>query len=341
MNKILFRIEGEQFAIRFGDLISVIRGCYFKGKELGFEDNNIYLEWPKNVRYTTKQHFKYHLSHDIDAEYTKCPIDTILPIKFIENPILEDYNNIIDLNKSNCMYDGCPPIFTPNDDRKKNFQIFWSYTNKYYLETGVRPIFNLGKDKSIEPYILVHDRRGLLGTVRNPKPEVTLGILKYLKRKYGNKYKIYRCGESIEDEIIKIEQYSKSIENFKRTLDYTIFTQIENLTDEFITNKDISEFIKIVNNCSMFVGPNSGPYELALSLNIPVLHFDNKKVFFASIKKEGDIYSEFNWTNNMHGQIGKVMHDWIDRDRLYVHNNGDHFITPQLNNFLDKWLINE
>ena len=73
---ILFRIGQDwQHRIRFGEVGQLFQSCYFRGKELGYKDNTIYLEWPLKVAFNNQYQSQV---------YFKCPKYSILPINFIE-----------------------------------------------------------------------------------------------------------------------------------------------------------------------------------------------------------------------------------------------------------------
>lgn len=339
MDKILFKVGKEQSYIRFGDLVSLVRACYFRGIELGYTDNNIYLEWPKMVRFKTAQHFKFHLNIPDNVDYTKCPKDTILPIKFIEKANLSDYDKILYLDEESSLYENSRPMFYKKEGDNevyRHFSVFWSYANKYYLDTGKRPVLNLPKD-NIEPYILIHDRRCILGNKRNQDPLVTLKIIRFFKTNF-KKYKIYRCGENLDDSDMQMEKYGKDMENYLKSYDRLIYTKIEKYTDKYIDGYDFGESVYYMNNCSLFIGTNSGPFELAVFLGKPIWHHNNPKIFFGSVMEEGDLYSEFNWKNNMNGVYGKTMFEWLDKEKLFVHNKGQEIESVKFSNYLNRWL---
>ena len=304
--KILFRIGSDhQFRLRFGEFGSLFHTAYLKGKDLGYEDNNIFIEWPLKIAYSGE--YKDYTSY---KRFMKCPSYSILPIKFIEREDvnLGDYDRIVDFMKPNSLYDNSPPIF--DLDRSKRYTTgFMNYLNVHYSNTGNKPLIPLEKDKIEKPYILIHVRIGNWAEYKNPNLRWYLDIYKWLREEYGDKYEIWKTGEPF------------------RVLDRKM---------DFVAPlywDDINKFIKLVNNSSMVICAPSGPHIFATMFDIPFIEIGNPK------KKGNEPADRTEEAWKSHNGIGKTPIDWRIMNEDYAVFWGDEPLEKErFMEFTNKWL---
>ena len=315
---ILFRIgTNNQTLTRFGELGFIYRACYFRGKELGYKDGHIYFEWPLKMEFTREHHLK-RIGKELEREIKelKCPRESILPIKFIENKdvVLLEFSEIINLIDKGVFYEDSNPIYSTIEDGiiVRRHQAIFNYFNKYYIEYGIRPIIKLKKDKIKEKYILVHTRNALNSILRNPDINSYRKVLGIIKEKYPT-YKIYRCGEEFTDEE-----------------DFDFF-------DKYIPQSEsFNDFIKLVNNSSLYIGCTSGPIEYARGLGIPLIELDIPKRAWDDETLD-HYYSEEYWEKYMHGIYGRNIDEHIDHNLLLQLFKGDGIDSIKICEFVDKW----
>jgi hypothetical protein len=181
MSKILFRIgQTFQHRTRFGEVANLFQGCYFRGKELGYNDGDIYFEWPMKVQFNNEYRKQI---------YFPCPKYSILPIKFInrKDVVLTEFNEIKNLVDKGVFYEDSLPLYIGDQNnpsiQHQNYLGPMDYLNKYYYETGRRPIFEIPKDNT-NKYILFHFRNTIWSTYRNPNPKIFMDVFNNLKDKY-------------------------------------------------------------------------------------------------------------------------------------------------------------
>lgn len=262
----------DWYYIRFGEIFELTRVCYFKGKELGFEDNHIFLEWPDNVIFYNKIKYEF-------------PGYSVLPIGFVEKGSYKDsdYDKIVNLNDVGSLYENSAKFC--NNGKRNSIQLF-NYSNKYFLETGVRPVFNIEKQKKKRDYILIHTRKLVDSNYRNTDTKLLFQIYKEVLEDYKVKYDIYSFGDIqfIEDSHIG----------------YT---------------GNINRFIRLINNSKLVIGNPSGPNCYAIGLGIPFIEIDtnnqNKPTNFGW-------YSEEFWKSIKDGIYGKSAFDFVDKDKLSI-----------------------
>lgn len=280
-----------------GDLF---KACYFRGKELGYEDNHIHFEWPIKVAYNCDYRNKV---------YYPCPSHSILPIKFVENGSVNLNNyDIIDLTKPNSFYEGSIPLYIGNN--KKTYAGHWNYLNKYYIEYKERPIFNIPKDKLEKPYILFHIRVANWSEYRNPDLNVFRKVIIMLKNTYSHKYNIWKCGEPCRG----LDGY------FDKTFEYF---------------EELDDFLKLINNSSLFICSNSGPQTFGMMLGTPILELDSPK--YGRRKGCGNFYSKEYWKNK-DGIYGKTAVDWLDKSKIKTIFKGDDVKDDDILSFTEEIL---
>jgi len=297
MSSVIFRVNGRyQHRIRFGETATLIQACYFRGKELGYDD--IYMEWP------LKSMFSDIYGNRINI---KCPPNELLPIKFIHRLEFNkyQYNKNVGLDEYNSFYKDSPPVFEKN---KTCFIGFYSFLNKYYLETGKKPIFNIKKDKLDKPYIIFHFRwSNNHSPERNPRVSSYMKIFNMIKEKYGNKYEIWKSGEP-----------NKMLE---RKCDKTIPYYNDNLNEQ----------IKVINNSSLVVSPGCGIEAYCELVDKPLLYVE------ASQDNIGGTFDKQWWKNNG-GKHGEMLQEWRIGDRLHVLWKQNEVDRDEIFKFMDRWL---
>jgi hypothetical protein len=307
MGKILFRIGQDfQHRIRFGETATLFQVAYFKGKELGYSD--IYFEWPLKVQFNNQ--FK-------DKIYFECSDSKLLPIKFIkrENVILENYERIMDFCKPDILYEGSPPLYLGDPNNPQTQQVTYvgiaNYTNKYFYDTGERPVINIPKDKVDTPYILFHYREGIWSTYRNPDIRVYFKMIDILKKKYGDKYKFWKIGET------------------QRVLDH----KFDYVAPHFSGN--IDGFLRIINNSSLFICTSSGPDQFSELLGTPFIEMESEIVGKGDIRMSARTEE---WWKQYEGKWGKTLFDWAYPDRRYIIFKNETLDEQKIYEFTDRWL---
>jgi len=326
MKKILFRYpnDNEGF-IRLGEFGFICRACYYRGKELGY--NNIYIEWPNNIEYT-RNHYLRRNNRTTYGEplELECPDDTILPINFISNDDIKesDYDKVMNMNENDAFYNGSEPIFLEIDGKILRSNLApHEFLNKYYITYNEHPIFDIKKDKLKYKYILIHTRNALNSKSRNPKIKTYLHILKLLKENFSD-YKIFRCGET----------YSWEVEN-----------EINEYIDDFYRpTDDFDLFLRLINNSSLYVGCTSGPIEYAKSFNLPVVELDIPLLVWDS-KSTGvyasdkySYYSKEYWKNVFHGRYGDAIEDNLNQDKILKLYKNKKLNDNVILEFIERWI---
>lgn len=304
MGKLLFRIGQEyQHRMRFGETADLYRACYFKGKSLGYKDGDIYFEWPYKIAFN-KDYRK--------GKFFKCPSHSILPIKFVNHSTIDlnDFDEVLDLMNNDVFYKGSPPIYVgkTKETQHKLYIGYLSYLNKYYLDTGEHPVFDIPKDKLGKPYILFHVRIADWSTYRNPDLKRYRKIIQIIQNKYRGKYEFWKCGEPC------------------RGLD-NMFDYVAPYYEE------LDDFLKLINNSSFGVASNSGPDVFFWAFNIPTLEVESPR------KGKGGVgYHMPGFWKQKGGTIGEEILDWMDKSKLKVLFKDDSIIAEDIINFTDKWL---
>jgi len=320
--KILFRFGSDiQPITRFGELVLIYRSCYFKGKELGYKDGYIFFEWPLNIEYT-KNHYLQNHNMPLEGKIKTlvCPKETILPIKFIEqqNVVNFEYDRIINLTETGVFYKDSPPLYNQLNKDKRNHIAFFNYLNKYYIDFKEYPIFTRNKPK--DKYILFHIRNALYSTTRNPDINSYIPIIKLLKDKYKT-YKLYRCGEISEND--------------------NEFNDLFNKYFETITS--LNDFLKLMSDSSLFVGCCSGPIDYAFSFGVPIIEVDLPSSIdwgygYEKYDGMGSFYSKKAWKEGFNGIYGDTVDYHIDSDSYLKLYKGDKTDYMEIDKFLEKWL---
>jgi len=321
--KILFRFGNTiQPLTRFGELVLLYRACYYKGKELGYDDRNTFFEWPLNIEYTRNHYLKKHEKHlEGELKCLECPKETILPIQFIrqENVIQSEYSKILNLIDKDIFYKDSPPLYNPQEKEKRSHISFLNYLNKYYIDFKERPVFDIDKDEIKEKYILIHTRNALNSPTRNPNISSYRFIIKLLRKRY-NKYKLYRCGELSDNR------------DFNRLFD-----------EYFEPMTDFNNFLRLMNNSSLFVGCGSGPINYAYSFGIPIIELDVPSSLdwgYDSKRYEGmgNFYSKDIWKRGFNGKYGDTTDYHIDSNTYLKLFKEDKMNSEVICDFIDRWL---
>lgn len=268
--KILFysSIENQRF-LALSDILMIPQSCYFKGKELGYD--NISIQWfEKNA-----------FSWNNDGSYLgniSIPKNSILPIKFI-NDFQEDYDLKIDISKPDSLYNGCPSLISKDINPTR---ICCSYLNKYYKDTGEKPVFNIPKTGKFGDFILLHYRHSNKEEqlVRNLDISYYISLIKKIKELYPN-IKIWKIGER-----------SPFDNMFDKKLPY------------FYNN--FEELLDIINECKIFICSETGTLKVGHMFNIPIITLLSSKSTLQGTTIDGWNYF-------------KTIHSWIigDTDKDY------------------------
>jgi hypothetical protein len=177
--------------IRWGEVSPFFQAAYFRGKDLGYEDDEIYFEWPLRVACDSlaKQ-----------GDYVVCPKESIFPFHFIEKKDvnLEEYETIIDFLERDSFFEGSMPIQENKVHTlgQRNYVSPYEYLNRRWYNMDERSVFNIPKDNLEKPYILFHYREADWSLYRNVDPRTTRKLLEVIKERYGDKYLYYKTGET-------------------------------------------------------------------------------------------------------------------------------------------------
>jgi hypothetical protein len=301
MKNILFYF-GKQFnsAIRFGEMIGISHACYFKAKELGYTNNNIYIEWTK-VEYSYPQ---------AKVFFSK-PQDGYLPIKFLYNNEINinEFDTCIDLDKENVFFKGCPPF---NISEKKRYsEGMDDYLNKYYNDTGERPIFKVDKDKYNKFRILFNYRKAIYSIFRNVNDNKLTDLLKFFKDKKNKDTEFNITG----DVSLAPKEF---LNNFK------------NIYNPYI--RDPSKLFRIINNSNLIVGASSGLADTANLFGIPTIQVDMPR------KEKGGNPVHFSrdyWKTLSHN-FGYDRYSWLDKNRYIISFEDENTPLLEISNMFDK-----
>lgn len=304
MKMILFRIGQDwQHRIRLGETTCLIQASYFRAKQLGYDDKDIYFEWPQKVAFSSDYR---------KGVYFQCPRETILPLNFInrDEVNLDDYDEVIDFCIPDSLYEGFTPLYDGDADMPSMQVIsnigFMNYINKYYYDTGKRPEFHIPKDKLEKECILFHIRIADWKQQRNPNLSIYKHMIKLIKESYMDKYDYFKIGEPC------------------RGLD----GMFDSVFPYF--NDDYNKLLKIINNCSLFICCASGPNSVAEMLGTPFIQID-------SLLGDKGFRTEEFWKRH-EGVIGKTGSDWMDNNRFLIHFKGNPLDKDKILEFADRFL---
>jgi len=300
MDKILFYF-GKQFnsAIRFGEMVSVAHSCYFKAKELGYTDNNIYIEWTR-VEYSYPQ----------AKTFFSKPQDGYLPIKFLYNNEINinEFDTCIDLDKEDVFFKGCPPF---NISEKKRYsEGVDDYLNKYYNDTKERPIFKVNKDKYDKFRILFNYRKAIYSTFRNVNDNKIIDLFELFKTKENKDIEFNITGDVSQTP-------TEFLNNFK------------NIYHPFIRNP--TKLFKIINNSNLIVGASSGLADTANLFGIPTIQIDMPR----QEKGKPVHFSREYWKTLSHN-FGYDRYSWLDKDRYIISFDDEDIPLQSISNMFDK-----
>jgi len=307
MNKnILFAIRRErQWKLRFGELAYIIQACYYKGKELGYEDYHIFIEWPLNYMFSDIR------GNRIDIEFPES--DSILPIIFINRKnSYDEYDQILYLDDYGTFYEDSPPLYEEKEGRKVHSHMsFLNYLNKYRMENNKSPHIELKMTNIDKPYILFHIRyTPFHNTQRNSDFFRYKELVKIVKEHYGDKYEYWQTGE----------HYKPLNKYFDKLIPYY--------------NNDINKFISIVNNSSFCITPPSGPDCWMEMLNKPMILMD-----IPLVEKNGKPPARGKeWWKQAKGVYGDSMHFWRDKSKYMMIQKNEDLNKNNIIQFMDKWL---
>lgn len=298
MKKTIFFHDGKKVKrfIGLGQAITMAQACYFKGIELGYD--TIAVEWHNMVTYP------YWTDQSTFGGLINNPCSGILPIKFVnKGAIVTPRADTIDISESDCIYDGSPPLIENPMDMHPS----WSYLNKYYIDTGKRPIFNIKKTKK-EPYLLFHYRNSSRAghEKRNTPTKQWIDIFNRFKNAYGDKYRFEKIGEPspIDDKFDKVHDYFPN---------------------------NLQSMFDLTNNSSFFVGNESGPISLAYMFGIPSIVFYSNKAKVARNKNR-------KWGKEGYILYGNGPYDWVDDNIYYPIEFDEDRIDNEVINFGGKFL---
>jgi len=266
------------------------------------------MEWPLKVAYNNNFRMK---------EFYPCPKDSILPIKFIsrDEVILENYDKIMDLCQDGVFYDNSPSLYTMDNQNivHHNFIGFLSYINKYFIDKKEHPTFNIPKEKTDKPYILFHLRIGNWSEYRNPSLIAYKDMVSIISKGYKNKFELNKIGEE------------------QRVID-------RNFNNIYTYHTNFNEFLKLINNSSLFVGCEAGPSQYARMLGIPIICIEGNANEDIN-GKVGYFHKDF-WKKHFKGQYGETGLDWMDSNKELRYVKGQLFNEKEINGFIDKCTMN-
>ena len=263
--------------------------------------------------------FEWPLNIDYELNYS----ETILPIKFVNyyDVIPEDYDRLLYLSDRDVFYDCSTPLFNPLNPIKRDHYSFLNYLNKYYIEQMERPIYNIKKDNLKDKYILIHIRNSKRSISRNPSMENYRYIIKLLQEKCSD-YKLYGLG----DDSCLNEEFDKF----------------------FGKSSNFNDFLRLMNNSSLFIGCSSGPIQYAYSFGIPIIELDIPKSVDwgdpkgpcgpSRYKGLGNYYTEKMWKYGLYGVYGETVDHYIDKRTYLKLFKGDKINPKVIHNFLDDVL---
>lgn len=243
--------SGYQKSMAFGQMIELMWACYTKGNELGYDD--IYVEWhqPITIRWFNDGNAVYGMN---------CPRKSVYPLKFVEKGIRINADECRDISKPDSLWNGCQPLISPYGIKS---QPFIDYLNMYAEKYGKSIKLELNDEKSPdEKYILFHYRYSQQDRQKNRNIDIGYyeKIVDYLIEKFPA-YKLYKIGE-----ISDIDR------KFDRVFGY------------FLRNTD--RLFELINNCSYYVGPLSGPVGIAIAMQKPLIALLSERDVVAKEKME-------------------------------------------------------
>lgn len=289
--------KGVHRFMGFGQMTTLFQACYFKAMELGYD--NVIMEWHNMVSYLMDKHGNF-------TGTVNTPNKDILPITFIDKGSrLSKSVDRIDLSKEDSLYEGCPKVIA----NPMTMAPMFSYLNKYYLDTGIRPTFDVEKDGSKS--IFFHFRRSDLDRqkFRNTPVDRWVNLVRYLKALYGEDYKFIKTGEvsPIDDEFDEIVTYLPN---------------------------DIQKLFRYINDASLFVGSASGPVTIAYMFNTPVIVFVDERT---KLDWTGE-----RWNKMAMKKYGNTTYDWLDKEKVITIFGKEYDVKENIN-IIDKkvkeWLI--
>ena len=281
-------------------MMSVAHACYFKAKELGYEDGDVYVEWTK-VEYSTNHGNFFYFK----------PKDGYLPVKFLwMNEIeFDEFDEVIDLDKENVFFDGCPPY---NLNRKNRYSPgVDDYLNKYFKDTGKRPVFQIPKETYDKFRILFNLRNSPYSTQRNISVDTLYDLCKQLKEKYKDKIECNLTGDvdNLSDDMAK---------------------EFINVYRPFL--KDLNKLFRILNNSNVVIGASSGLIDTANLFGVPTIQIKIPH------KEKGRIayHTKEYWSKLSH-HFGSHRYEWIGEENYITCYEENMPSQEEITSFIDKY----
>jgi len=308
MNKILFHgYEKCNQGVRWGDLILYLYICKIKAKDLGYD--KIDVVYPKllyDEPYGKLFYNNYSISTGQDSG-----LETIYIRSNNEDIRLEEYEATIDTTQKHSLYEDFPGIESGPASyslypeivyNEKGLFLEMNPTNKgKYILVYVRQfhIDKLNKD------LLFNDVNKYYRKLRNSNLIITKMIVNYIRKRYGDKYKIIGTGDH---------------------------SKIDNIFDEWIeVDYNLKNNIELVMNCSLVIGQPSGPICTAYFIkDLPIIRqtvlsdwdytFDRviKRIFPSEVSCRLDTY--LSWC----------------KDRVYNITDVEKFDMEKIKEFLER-----
>jgi len=234
--KIVYFYDSKEAKVflALGQMVTLLQACYFRGKELCYD--KVVFEWHNLVAYPgwSKENTYKGLINT--------PKNDFLPITFVQKGNrISKLCDRIDLSEPDSLYNGCPPIMTPNG---YSMQPTHEFLNRYYENHHKRPILYINKEPD-EKYILFHYRESTQERQikRNTSYDEFKKIFTIIKEKYGDKYKLKKIGEPCDLD-----------KEFDEVYDYF--------------PDDIESLFKVINDSFLFVGGATGPVTITFLLGV-------------------------------------------------------------------------
>lgn len=218
----------------YGQMLEISLCCYVRGLELQHKD--IYIEW-QDVRFLWDDNGNC-------LGGLKVPNSKTLPFTYISNDEQVDVDTIIDIGNPNSLYDDSKPIISKSGCRLKPCHI---YIKEYLKTHNELPKFKLkNHNKTSKPYVLLHYRKSMksIQQQRNIPSGIYMKLIRYIRKNYN--VDIYKIGEP-----------SPIDKHCDKAFSYFI--------------EDTSELFKLIYNCSLYIGPPSGPWVVPIYMRKPLI----------------------------------------------------------------------
>ena len=232
MNKMIHFYDntGVKRFIALGQIITMCQACYFKGKELEYDE--IIFEWHNMVTYP------FWNDDSKLMGILDCPKHNILPFFFVpKNSKILKKSKGMDISKPNVLYEGSSPLLS----NPMNMEPYLNFLNKYYLDHNEYPRIEI--KPSNDKYILFHYR----------KSEQARQLVR----------------NTIDEDFEKLYEYIREVSDYK-LIKFGEKSRIDDKFDESYTYlNDIGDLFSLVNNSTLFIASTSGPLHIAYMLGKP------------------------------------------------------------------------